>query len=836
MNELLRANVRQHARRYVATGLAVAISMAFVVICLVFSSGLSNSLTQAVRDEYSGAAVIVDMDPDSSSTQSADAITRIQTTIGGIDGVHAVSPRSYIFTEIANGDKRVQRNVSVVAPEPLGNPKLAEGSDPSSATEVALDRNSANELGVGIGDTVQLKSAIGSGTHHDFTVSGIVEFSSLQSLNNPTIVVTRQGGELLTDGADSVYALMVATSSAQVSGADQDALAQRIEQVLPADSGLRVRSAHTAIADDLEQMKLGQGTMLAVLLIFPVIALAVAAIVVSTTFQIVLQQRQRELALLRALGARAGQVRSLIMRETIVVGAVSSLVGVVAGVLLGAGGLVLIDFQSTYLSALTAVNPWEMVGVWALGTLLTFLVGMRPALGVARISPIEALTSADEGGHDAKRTHRVRLAFGAVLTVIGAVGMLLGLRMANDTVGFMVAFFSGVVALFGALFVSSVLLPRVTFALGLPFRGVVARMARANTVRNPERTAATGTAIVIGVTLITMMSVGAGSLRATLVGEVDSQRPYDLQVSSSTGAISDVLVQRINDVSGVAATEDLRTGIGSASVNDQPVVGASGEGTVQISGQPDLNAVAHSAVTPVGDGEAWVSDQIATAGDTVRLCASDGGTCVELSATPEQGQAKDAVTVSASTLQKLAPDAGISEVVLKLDDGANVDTVISDLSSLDPDLTVGGAAQERAMYTQMINMVLAVIVGLLGVSVLVALVGVTNTLSLSVHERTRENGLLRALGLTRGQMKRMLAAEALLTAVSGAVVGIVLGIILGWIGTLAIPMDVSHTIIVIPWWQIGGVLVVAVLCAVVASWWPGRRAARTSPVEALASE
>ena len=140
------------------------------------------------------------------------------------------------------------------------------------------------------------------------------------------------------------------------------------------------------------------------------------------------------------------------------------------------------------------------------------------------------------------------------------------------------------------------------------------------------------------------------------------------------------------------------------------------------------------------------------------------------------------------------------------------------------------------MYTSMINMVLLVIVGLLAVSVLVALVGVTNTLSLSVIERTRENGLLRALGLSRRQMQRMLALEAIYVALTSAIVGVVLGVFFGWAGVLALPVDVERIIVIIPWLQILGVMAVAILSAIVASWLPGRRAARTSPVEALATE
>ena len=199
-------------------------------------------------------------------------------------------------------------------------------------------------------------------------------------------------------------------------------------------------------------------------------------------------------------------------------------------------------------------------------------------------------------------------------------------------------------------------------------------------------------------------------------------------------------------------------------------------------------------------------------------------------------QGQNRVIVSRSTLNSLSSTSTLSSVVLRMKDGTQSSDLQKAITKLDSHLTVGGAAFEREIYTKVINGMLLALLALLGVSVVVALVGVSNTLSLSVAERTRENGLLRALGLTRRQMKNLLALEALFMSITGAVVGTAFGILFGWVGLLSLPLRNVTPILTIPWWQLGAVLVIAILSALVSSWLPGRRAAKVSPSEALATE
>jgi len=252
---------------------------------------------------------------------------------------------------------------------------------------------------------------------------------------------------------------------------------------------------------------------------------------------------------------------------------------------------------------------------------------------------------------------------------------------------------------------------------------------------------------------------------------------------------------------------------------------------VMITGEPDYTGVTHSTVTQMGDDEVRVGDK-ALAGQMLRLCAD---TCTDLSAAYDKDLSAGDTRVSEKTLRSIVTSPERQAIIIKLADGADVEAVQSALLK-DSQLSINGSALERQMYTKVIDQMMMVLVGLLGVSVVVSLVGVANTLSLSVAERTRENGLLRALGLTRRQMKSLLALEALFLSLTGALIGVGLGIAFGWVGIMSLPIVGATPVMSVPWLQLVGVCAVAIVSALVASWLPGRRAAKVSPSEALATE
>ena len=412
------------------------------------------------------------------------------------------------------------------------------------------------------------------------------------------------------------------------------------------------------------------------------------------------------------------------------------------------------------------------------------------------------------------------------------------LRIHNESQKFLASFGLSLLCLVGILITCTVIVPAATKLSGKLWPGMLARMARENTVRNPGRTAATGTSIVIGVTLVVTMMVGASSMRDSLINEVNERRPFDISVSNfSDEALSSDIQSRISSTDGVAATVPVYSTVGGANAEDGTIApggtGSEDAGTMPILGQPNYSTVAHSSVDQIDDATVMVSLG-SLDGKNIKLCAAEGS-CMTLKAKYDKN-ATAPYEISQANLLKIAPKAPITGMIVKLKDGASATAVQKNLAKIDTGLSVGGSAIEREMYTDIINQMLLIVVGLLGVSVLVALVGVANTLSLSVAERTRENGLLRALGLTKRQMKSMLALEALFISVTGALIGTACGIFFGAIGILALPLEGITVFITIPWMQILAVVMIAILAALVASWLPGRRAAKVSPSVALATE
>ena len=843
MTGLLRANVRQHGRRYVATGIAVAISTAFVLVCLIFTQGLAASLTATIRDSYTGVAVYVDQSPDATDSPDFQALaTQLQSS----PGVGTVQVVESSYLELTANGTRVQRNAEPVASTPFLVPVPSQGALPTADDQILIDEGAAQQLGVGVGDPVDVLVQDLSVTRGEdtapttqtltFTVSGVVPTQSLSS--SPRAVLTAAGFHRVAPQPwQSALRISSADGSESPTSDVQTSLAQSVQTVVGSDQDVRVRTASDAMAADLAAAKLGQGTMTAMLLAFPLIAVLVASIVVSSTFQVVLQQRTRELALLRTIGATRSQVRRLLLQESFTVGALSSLLGVVLAYLLGAWGLEAAGLADSYVAGLTLVNPLTMLGVWALGTLLTVLLGMGAARAASRVSPMAALQPVDESGTAARRSGRVRAVIGLVLAVLGGGVIWMGLHVdtsdAQSGSGVLMVLAGCGVCLIGLLMTAGVALPVVTHLLGRLAGGAVGRMARENSLRNRRRTASTGTAIVIGVTLVTTLLVGTASTRAGINQALDKEAPIDLLVSTTSGAsLSADIPARVQEVAGVQALVQIRGSEGTLSVpggETQPM---------SLLGEPDLTAISRAAIAQPSATEVQVSPGEAVDGQTATVCAGEGSSnCTELRVVTDESTSPGQALVAEETLARLAPEAGVSQLAVRLSDDADADRVQTDILSLDSTLDVSGSAPVRAQFTQVLDVTFLVLLVLLGVSVLVALVGVTNTLSLSVAERTRENGLLRALGLTKRQMKRMLLIEALLISGSGALAGIVMGVGFGLVGTKAVFAAAGMApAYVLPWWQLGAAVLVMVLAAVVASWWPGRRAARTSPVEALASE
>ena len=843
---LLKANLHSHGRRYFSTGLAVAISTAFIVITLLFSNTMTSSLTGNVRNSYRGTTSVVTYSPSEdealnmTAAQVGNDIDALTQKIAKIQGVTAVGITTQHPIAVKAGNDQTTIFLSPALAEPLSAVKMSEGKAPATASEIVIPERTAKESSLKIGDKLTSLSRDDAVSAHEFTIVGT--YSSGNRALAPSYVTT-QGFEEST-GMKPTGEIHVATNAPAVnkygnpSTDDQEQWTHKLTTELASVKGVKVTSVSATVDKSLREIQISSAMLTAIALIFPAIAILVASVVVSSTFRVLLQQRRRELALLRALGGSTKQVRSLVRRETYAVGGISSLVGIIVGLLLGGFGLSAITEDTTFVDVISSISPLYVVLVWLFGTLLTVFVGRRPARAVSQVPPIAALSPVNEYDATSQKSHRVALTLGLLMTVLCGGSLFASLRIHNGSQKFLASFGLSLLCLVGILITCTVIVPAATKLFGKLWPGMLARMARENTVRNPGRTAATGTSIVIGVTLVVTMMVGASSMRDSLINEVNERRPFDISVSTfSDEALSSDIQSRISSTDGVAATVPVYSTVGGANAEDGTIApGGSGSeepGAMQILGEPNYSTVAHSSVDQIDDATVMVSLG-SLDGKNIKLCAAEGS-CITLKAKYDKNSTAP-YEISQANLLKIAPKAPITGMIVKLKDGASATAVQKNLAKIDTGLSVGGSAIEREMYTDIINKMLLIVVGLLGVSVLVALVGVANTLSLSVAERTRENGLLRALGLTKRQMKSMLALEALFISVTGALIGTACGIFFGAIGILALPLEGVTVFITIPWMQILAVIMIAIVAALVASWLPGRRAAKVSPSVALATE
>jgi len=860
------AQMRASLGRLAAAGLAIVLGTAFVAATLLAGDVINRIGRDAVTAVYGQADLVV----------QAHADDERLATVRGTDGVTAAEPVLQAWVQLSGGSREVNEVVVNTPADPrLGALEVVQGRAPVADDEIALPARSIDQLGTQVGGTItatwyaaeggasdaNAESGADSGGGADsgmvqpsmtVTVVGVVTdphgaYSSWGGAGLATTSTTVAWSGSATLGDTTNQGILIAVKDGAVSPTQERLVAALGDDVSVVTRDEAARAAYA-------QMGTNDGNVLvAVVLAFAAVALLVAALVISNTFTVLVAQRTRRLALLRCVGATRGQLRRSVLFEATLLGAGASALGTLAGCALAQLALtVLRELRSTEVQLPATVHvTWPVVVVPLLvGTLVTVLASQAPARAATRVSPVEALRPLDVPPARSG-AGRVRLVIAVLLTVGGLAGLLGAVALSSPEINAgMVPLGLGVLA-GAASFVGILLggvywLPPVVRLAGrlVAATGPVGRLAAANTVRNPRRTAATSTALLIGVTLVVMMSTGAATARASLGRELDQQYPVDLEVTSS-GVTQD---------GGVAA---LPAGIRAsvAAVDGVAQVVPVSEMTLQTG---DGNQLEVTAIDPADAALVMHDDALAAQladdalvinPDRTRLSgsttlqrvsgdgsvASDGPTVNVRVVLAGSGPRGLITTATAAAIDPSAPATGL---FVALEPDVNAAVVLRDVQDRlgDQPAWVSGPAAERAQYDQVIDVLLAVVVGLLGVAVLISLLGVANTLSLSTIERRRESATLRAIGLSRRRLRATLAAEGVLIASVGAVLGSVLGLLYGWAGAATVFGQLGQTSVAVPWRDLGLVLVVAVGAGLLASVLPGRAAARTSPVAALAVE
>ncbi|MFJ2507738.1 ABC transporter permease [Arthrobacter citreus] len=837
MLQVALAQVRLNARRFIAVGVAVMIAVGFLTATLIINASSKASLTQSVGQSFRNADLVLSAgyDDDAKDWAILDEQTAdLARSMDGVEDTYTVLAASVAVRDGRGSSYAVLANLP--ANDSLLPVDVVKGTLPAAAGEVAIDEQTAERRGITVGSLLPVVSAEDlEGAETPLTVTALVEASSdPRSMGTAQLYATEATTAPFTSMEFGFGSIQLALAEGASVTAVQTALTQALS-----DAGIKAVTVRTVEEETTELMAGftgGQDSLTVILLAFAAVALLVCALVVSNTFSVLVAQRTRELALLRCIGAGRSQIRRSVLVEALLVGIVSSIVGVLAAVGLVGGIVAYLQTLPESGFATMDVQPLAVAAGMAAGVILTVLAALVPARAATAVAPLAALRPAEDVRAGTRRG-RVRLVSGLVLTAGGAA--LLGYGAYDGDL--LIALPGGILSFVGILMCSTLFIPPLVRAVGYlaaPL-GVPGKLAAVNAVRNPQRTSATSSALLIGVTLVVMMMTGAATARSAFNDTLAGEFPVDVTVR---GAIPVESPFTAKDASVAAAVENVDH---AAFLPVAGLIDRDGEEVpVYTLDSADSPVLQDASMVPVA-GTIMMPQGTKAETVTVRGAAGD----VELKVVTSESRSFSAL-VSTDTAQLLGgvPEEQTPEqfraqplLWIAVADGLNTSAIMELQSALSEalnvqDYQIAGAVIERAAFEQVIDVLLMVVTGLLGVAVVIALVGVANTLSLSVLERTRESSLLRALGLTKGQLRGMLALEAVLIAGVAALIGLGLGAVYGWLGAQSALGAFADVVPALPWAQLGGVLAVALVAGLGASLLPARRAARLSPVAGLAAD
>ncbi len=716
--------------------------------------------------------------------------------------------------------------------------EVIDGRAPAGEGEVAIDDKTVEKSGYRIGDTVSL---VTTGEHPELqaTLVGVLGFSEGGSLNGVTYTAfdTDTAQDLFLDGKDVFNNFWVTAED----GVSQEELRDRVQEVLP--EGLEAVTGDDASDESADSLLDQLGFITTFLLIFAVIALVVGSFLIVNTFSILVAQRSRELALLRALGASRRQVKWMVLLEAFVLGVGGATIGLGLGVLLFFG--IRAAFASFGLDLSTTPMVFRASTVvigYAIGVVVTMVAAWFPARRTGKIPPVAALR--DDVALP-ETTVRRRLLLGVVTVVLGSVAIGLALFGEVPRSGYLLGV--GTLAVLLGVSAASPVIAR-PLLLGARWlfsrtHGAVGQLAGQNSLRNPRRTTATASALMIGLALCTTMAMVGSSAKASVDRAVADNFVGDLVVSNVFGiGFSPTVADRAEKLDGVAAVSRVRfqyveetdggtafvQGIDPSTVTDTLKV-TMADGALASLDEPDTVLVS----------ESMADDRDLAVGDPVDLKVPVGDTSYVVGGIYEQNPVLgDSYVLGLDTFADAGYVAVDNFVFVTLADGADRTVVQQQLEDLVGAQKMVSVKDQKGLAEEQrgpIDQLLTLIYGLLALALVIAVLGIVNTLALSVIERTREIGLLRAIGLSRSQLRRMIRLESIVIAFLGAVLGVCLGLIFGWV-LLRDLASQGLEVIAVPWGQVVAFLAISLVVGVLAAVFPARRAARLDVLRAISTE
>lgn len=889
--------MRKSVRMLIASGIAILIGSMFMSATLLFVNSVDDLMVRNATEEFHSANYAISPKSSNSSPNSGihykdlhlDEISKMP----GVNGIRSDDATALVGVE--KGDKSV---TSIAWSSGLyGNLpvyKSTEGRDPQKIGEITLIKSIAKSIHANIGDTITLVKVDEAGGNkeksYDVRVVGLVddgEHSQIPISNRGTYLggITNDFCAKLNNLKNFDNQVVQSKVYMSIDESKINDLSPKINALLPEQFSLMSR--HEVGVRAVRSVSNGTNFVTMFLLSFGVLALLISSLVIANTFQVLVAQRRRTLAILRVIGAQSHQLYTAVLLEAAILGVISAAIGVLCAIGF-MGAISNLNINSGPLSKIPLIVSLPAI-VWpiVIGAIVTVLASMGAARSATKVTPMEALRPMDLMKD--KRASIIRAVFGVLFIVVG----ILFTALSSTSLASMIAQQSPnagadswrtlIGAVFGCALVFIGIIITATFWMPFAMKatgavmalcGPASKVANANVQRNPRRVAATGTALLIGVTLVSTVVTGAICGKATLKGVVDDRYSVDIIIQGKN--VDESLAADISKISGIKHTELLPAvpmTFKNAKGKTEYAMAAGVDNTDQLKNvmHTDLDGVninKDSILLPKFNNEGGEPFELKKGNLSLQAYVEkyDSSEDSVDSITPFTGMNTDSsnndksITVKQVQFKKyrnvniysrntafvsksyfnnyLKPTTHILLISVDSSKANLVDIVknIRNITSSYAEVMAGGSVFQRAQWESAIDIMMMLLVGLIAVAVVIALIGVANTLSLSVIERTKESATLRAIGMTRGQVRRSLALEATLISLTSTVSGLIVGTAFGWIGSYMVFSAIGKVPFVIDWTIYAVLALIALLAALLSSVLPARRAVKSSPVVALAED
>ena len=860
MNRVAWRSVRAHAKQFFLTTFAVVLGVAFLSGTLALRASMSETFSKLTSstitsDLYVQGPKIAsnDNNDSSDSTQTQPIDGSLADQIKQIDGVEAAKPDAQTTGVLVGANDTPVSNMgapTLFLPSYENEPgrTWAQGHRPQGGGEIALESGALKNSGLKVGDKTHI---VIQGQPTEVTVVGEFHFES--SMASATVV-----------GMDPDWLMPLAAPDGRVStisidlakGASLDTVKSEVTKVVP--DGTQVKTRAELIKEQNKTIESQLGFIQTFLMVFVVVAMFVGSFIIMNSFAMSVRQRVKEFALLRAVGASPGSVFGVVFLQAVIIGIVGSALGVASGAGLLAGLAAILKAMDLPLLESTGLTGPIIAISLAVGLAVTVVGALLPAREAALTHPVEAMRGVS-GSRE--KSLILRTVLGGLLLAAGAAAITAAWVNADLEQRRLVMGLGAGGVIIGLLIISPTLARPVVAALGLPFRLLrpSGRLAVRNIVHNPRRTANTSGALMVGMALVCAGATLAASFQASTADEIDKSLKADLVVQPATiGSLGTRLsadkAKEIAAIDGVKETSSYsiyadsvtkpdgsQTPTATVVVVDPATYSKAYDVSASAGSMKDLDA---THVAAKKDEGLKLGDKVSVTGPTgsveatVSAIVDPKGTGGNYYIAPELAAAVGSWNSPGTTTDPAHVLDSPQGMLLTLKEGTDLDTVRGKARDIVADTyqyAVRDASEISDQVGQQINRMLAVLYGLLGLSIAIAILGIVNTLVLSVSERTREIGLMRAVGLGKAQLAGEIITESVLTALYGTVLGGTTGVVLA-AALKRILENQGLKTLAIPWGQMVGMLVLSVVVGVLAALWPALRASRIPVLDAIATE